>query len=170
MKTSSMRCSRRYCNEHLAFARGENVFEGQVALAFLGFAIARGDEAAKPAIGGAIGRIGQRLEAVDRHQAGADEKLYLSVFCFVIGAHHAGKRIAVGDADGGQSKLIGGRHYFLRMRGAAQKGKICGYGQFGIRAHVFSRTKTHPNKPLREQVIHANKPCTNQRAAAVSRS
>ena len=167
MKTSSTLVSqRRYRNEHLTFARGENVLKGQVAFAFLGFEIARGDEAAKPAIGSAIGRISQRLEAIDRHQAGADEKLYLPVFCFVIGAHHAGKGIAVGDADGGQLKLIGGRHDFLRMRGAAQKGKIRGYGQFGIRAHVFSHTQQHS----REQATHANKPCTNQRAAAVSRS
>ncbi len=143
-------CLRRYRNKYLSFTGGENVREGQVAFAFLGLEIARGDETAEPAIGGAIGRIGQRLESVDRHQAGADKKLYPAVFRFVIGAHHAGKRVAVGDADGGQLQFIGGRHHFLRMRGAAQEGKVCRHGQFGIRTHLSSHTKNSRKQTLHE--------------------
>ena len=78
---------------------------------------------------------------------------------FVVSAHHAGKRIAVGDADGGKPEFIGARHHFLRMRGAAQEGKIGGDGQFGVGVHRIA----HANS------LHANNPCTNQRAVAVSR-
>ena len=95
---------RRQRDKNLAFAGGENFFEGQMAFAFLGLEIARREEAAEPAISGAIGRIGQHLETIDRHEPRADEELYFSFFRFVIGAHHAGKRVAVGDADGGKTQ------------------------------------------------------------------
>jgi len=88
-------------------------------------------------------------------QPRADEQLYFSLFGFVIGAHHAGKGIAVGDADGDKPKFIGGRDHLLRVRGAAQEGKVGGYGELGIGGHRYS---------------HANNPCTNQRAKVVSRS
>jgi hypothetical protein len=41
------------------------------------------------------------------------------------------------------------------VRGAAQEGKVGGYGELGIGGHRYS---------------HANNPCTNQRAKVVSRS
>src|SRR5271169_2752820 len=69
---------RRQRNQHLAFARAENVVESQMAFAFLGLEIARGDEATKAAVGRAIGRIGNRLETVDRDQAQADDEFYFS--------------------------------------------------------------------------------------------
>jgi len=74
-----------------------------MTFAFLCFEIAGRDQTAQPAIGGAIGRIGQDFKTVDRHQPRADQQFYFAFFGFVISTHHASKRIAVGDADGGQS-------------------------------------------------------------------
>ncbi len=49
--------------------------EGEMAFAFLGLEIAGGEQAAEPAIGRAVGRIGQHFEAVDGDQPRADEEL-----------------------------------------------------------------------------------------------
>ena len=147
-------------DKYLAFAGAENLLEGKLAFAFLGLEIARSDEAAEPAIGGAIGRIGQHFEAVTGDQPRADEELDVALARFVVSAHHAGKRIAVGDADGGKPEFVGARHHFLGMRGAAQEGKVSRDREFGIGVHrIYSR----------KQSPYAKRPCTNQRAAAVSR-
>ena len=107
-----------------------------MTFAFLGLEVALRQKLAEPSIRLAIGRIGQHLETVDGDEPRADEQLYGSVFGFVIGAHHAGKAVAVGDADGGEFQLIGARDHLARMRGAAQKGKVGGDGEFGIGAHL----------------------------------
>src|SRR6516165_478516 len=133
-----------------------------MAFAFLCFEIASGDQTAEPAIGGAVGRIGKHFEAIDRHQPRADNEFYFSFFRFVMSAHHAGKGVAVGDADSGEPKLVGARHHFLRMRSATKEGTISGYSKLGKRAHLHS----HANS---REKTHANRPCTNQRGAAVSR-
>ena len=134
--TASKQRRRRQGNEHLPFARGENLFEGEMAFALLGFEIALGQEPAKTPIGLAIRGVGQNLEAIDRHQARADDELEVFSFLpFVIGAHHAGEAVAVGDADGGKAEFVGGRDHLLRMRSAAQEGKVGGHRQFGIGVH-----------------------------------
>ena len=107
-----------------------------MAFAFLGLEIAFRQKLAKPSIRLTIGRIGQHFEAVDGNEPRAHKQLYGSVFGFVIGAHHAGKAVAVGDADGGEFQLIGARDHLTWMRGAAQKGKVGGDGEFGISAHL----------------------------------
>ncbi len=99
-----------------------------MAFALLGLEIARRQQPAKPAVGRPIRRIGQHLEAVDRHQARADDKLDVSVAGFAIGAHDTGKGVAIGNADGSQAERVGARNHFLRMRSAAQEGKIRGHG------------------------------------------
>ncbi len=74
-----------------------------MAFALLGLEIAGGDEATKPAVGRTIGRIGQHLETVDGCEPHADDEFDVSLPRFVVSAHHAGKRVAVGDADGEQA-------------------------------------------------------------------
>ena len=49
-------------DEDLSFARGQHLLEGEVALAFDGAAVAVGQQAAQPAVGGAVGGIAHRLE------------------------------------------------------------------------------------------------------------
>src|SRR5439155_12967064 len=46
--------------------------------------------------------------------------------CFVIGAHDAGKAVAVGNAYGGKTKKIGGGDHLFGMRRPAQEGEIGG--------------------------------------------
>jgi len=93
---------RRQSNKNLTFAGIQNLLEGEVTFAFLGLEIAFGQKLAKPSISLAIGRIGQHLKTIDGDEPGADDKFYGSVLGFVIGTHHAGKAVAVGDADGGE--------------------------------------------------------------------
>ena len=74
-----------------------------MAFAFLGLEIALGQKLAEPPISLPIGRIGQHLETIDGDEPRADDELdVFSFFPFVVGAHHAGKAVAVGDADGGE--------------------------------------------------------------------
>ena len=142
---------RRHRDKNLAFAGAENLLEGELAFAFLGLEIARGDEAAEPAVGRAIGRIGQHFETVAGDKPRADEELDVSLAGFVVSAHHAGKRVAVGDADGGEPKFVGARHHFLRMRGAAQEGKVSGDGEFGVGVHRIYSRKQAVHEPARRR-------------------
>ena len=59
-------------DKNLTFGGVKNLREVQMAFAFLSFEIAGGDQAAEPAIGGAIGRIGQHFEAIGGHQSRTD--------------------------------------------------------------------------------------------------
>src|SRR5271169_1753992 len=73
---------RRQRDKNLAFTRAKNVFESQMAFAFFGLEIARGDETAEPSVSRAVGRVSQNLETVRCHQPHADQELYFSVFGF----------------------------------------------------------------------------------------
>ncbi len=126
---------RRNDNQHLAVAGAENVFECEMAFALWSFPVSRSEQAAEPAVSLPIDRIGDHLETVDRDQPGADQKFDGAVLGLVIGAHHAGERVAVGNADGDVAERVGCFHHFLRMRGAAQEGEVGGHGKFGVRAH-----------------------------------
>ena len=115
---------------------------------FLRLEIALRQQPAQPPIGRAIGRVGEDLEAVDRDEARADQKLDgLSFLPLLIGAHDAGKAVAVGDADGGKAERLGGRDHFGRMRAAAQEGEVGGDGKLGIGSWVdfgfFTYLYTH---------------------------
>ncbi len=148
-------------DKNLAFAGGENLLEGERAFAFLGLEIARGDEAAEPAIGRTVGRIGQHFEAVAGDQPRADQELDVSLAGFVVSAHHTGKRVTVGNADGGKPKFAGARHHFLRMRSAAQEGKVSRDCKFGVGVHRIA----HANSPLRKEPLH--EPARRRRFAPV---
>src|SRR4051812_23080570 len=90
---------RRSDNENLSLAGSENIFEGDVALGLFGLAIADREELAGPAIGRTVDRISDRLEAIDGDKPSPDQKLHLALARLVIGAHHAGKTVAVGNPD-----------------------------------------------------------------------
>ena len=71
-------------------------------------ALAAGQQLAEPAVGGAVARIDQDIRrAVDEHEPRADQEFRLEgerrVVELLVGAHHAGERVAVGDADGGNA-------------------------------------------------------------------
>ena len=63
-------------------------------------------------------------------------------------AHDAGKRIAVGDGDGVETKSLGRRHQLLGMGAAAQEGEIGGDVELGVAGHGEWR---QPKTPCRYQ-------------------
>ncbi|MDT4864424.1 hypothetical protein FQZ97_991860 [compost metagenome] len=107
-------------------------------------------QAAQLPIGRTITRIDDHIRrAVGERQAAADEKPEIALIAKILPCrmcpHHTGQRVAVGNADTGQAKLMRTCYQFLRMRSAAQEGKIAGGSHFKIGCH------------------HANSPCKNQR-------
>ncbi len=141
---------------------------------------------AKPSIGGAVGRIGEDVRgAVGEHQPGADQKLGLllrqpRILERRIGAHHAGQRVAVRDADSLVGIAIGRDSQVFRPRGPAQEGEVRRHRDLGIRRLVFQhrdrrvrlvrhgfRRALVANGFLR---LHANSPCMYQRGGNGSRA
>ncbi len=106
-----------------------------MARAFLGAALAARQQAAQPAIGGAVGREAEQARRVRQIEAAADDEAEVELLGGGMGAHHAGERVAVGDGDGAVAELARAQHQLGRMRGAAQEGEIGGDLQLGIGGH-----------------------------------
>ena len=121
----------------LSLAPLQKVVELKPAFAFGRAQVTLGQNPAEPAIGRAIFRINERVRgAVDECEprAGNDPRARhrLSVLARErVRAHDAGKRVMVGDPDPGKPEFGGARDHFLRMRGSAQKRKICHRREFG---------------------------------------
>ena len=134
-----------------------------MALAFRRFAIAVGQKARQPAISIPIAGIDENIgDAIAEDETGAgDEAKVAGIFLVVaqeeMRAHHAGKRIAIGDTDAGEAERNRGRDEFFRMRTAAQERKIRRDREFGIARLRSGNRRNHPNRP-----------CRNQRGSTVS--
>ena len=126
---------RRQGDEDLALARRDHLLEGEMALPLDGAAVAGGEQAAQPAVGLAVGRIAGRLEAVRRDEPGADQQPDLVLLGRPMRPHHAGQRIAVGDADGGKPQLRRPLHHLLRVRRPPQEREIGRRHQLGVGGH-----------------------------------
>ena len=125
-------------------------------------ALAAGQQLAEPAVGGTVARIDQDVRrAVDKDEACADQELWLvfdlGVIDFVPGAHHAGQRVVIRNADRGDAELAGLMHIGARIGAAAQEREIGGDADLGIAGNV-------------DGPIHANSPCTNHLTGAGSPS
>ena len=78
------------------------------AIALFGAILSDGQQTGEAAPGGAIFRIGQNVgRAVAENQARADRDLEADDLGHRMGAHDAGDRVAVGDADTDETKLLG---------------------------------------------------------------
>ena len=150
-------------DEKLTFGEFEEVVEGEVAFALFDprdvvAALAAGEELAQPAVSRAVARIDQDIgRAVDEDETRADQELWL-VFDFrivelLVGPHHAGKRVVIGDADRGDAQFACLMHIGARIRAAAQEREIRGDADLGIARGC-------------RNAAHANSPCTNQWAGA----
>ena len=145
-------------HQKLAFGKFQEVIEPQMAFALFDpldvvAALAAGEQLAQPAIGGAVARIDQNIRrAVDEDEARADQKLWLvhdlGIVELLPGAHHAGQRVVIGDADHGNTELARLMHIGARIGAAAQEREIRGDADLGI-SQACSRA------------VHANSPCTN---------
>ena len=112
-------------HQKLAFGEFQEVIEPQMAFALLDpldivAALAAGEQLAEPAVGGAVARIDQDVRrAVDEDEARADQKLWLvrdlGIIEFLVGAHHAGQRVVVGNADRGNAELARLMHIGARI-------------------------------------------------------
>ena len=114
---------------------GGDVIEIKRALPFLGAALAERQQPAKPAVSGAIARINQQARRVLQIEPGADDEFDADFLGGQMAAHDAGKRVAVGDGDGVESKRLGRRHQLLGMGAAAQEGEIGGDVELGVAGH-----------------------------------
>jgi hypothetical protein len=111
-----------------------------MALAFRRAQVALAEQPAEPPVGGAVSGIDEDVgRAVDEGESrpGDDAKRAerLAVLARVdMRAHHAGERIAVGDADPGKPERGGARDQLLRVRRAAQEREIRRRRQLGVAA------------------------------------
>src|SRR5262249_37391838 len=136
-------------HQELAFGKVQEITEFQVALALLGVALAAGEQLAQPAVSRPVARIDKNVRrAIDEDESRADQEFWFGlnvrIIELAIGAHDAGERVVIGDAD--RRKFQGARlmHVILWMRAAAQEGEIRGDADLGIGNG------------------HANSPCTYQ--------
>ena len=142
-------------DQELAFRKLQQVGEGEMAFALLDprdvvAALAPGQKLAQPAIGGAIARIDENVgRAVDEDDARTDQQLWLVQHLVIVelipGAHHAGERVVIGNADHGNAELAGLMHIGARIRAAAQEREVRGDADLGISGRD-----------------HAKRPCTYQ--------
>ncbi len=125
-----------------AFGMGGEIVEGEVAGALGGAAVADRQQARQPLVGVEVGGIGEQRIAVARLETGADQELDLLfrrrrmlLVIFLdrrIGPHHAGQRVAVGDADGAVAEVERLQRELARMRAAAQEAVVGGDLQLGV--------------------------------------
>ena len=126
---------RRQDDEDLALDAAIDLLEGEMALTFDGAAIACGQQAAQPAVGRPVRRIAGRLEAVGGDEPRADQEADLVLLGRPMRAHDAGQRIAIGNADGGESQLRRLADHLVRMRRPAQEREVGGGDQLGEGGH-----------------------------------
>ena len=145
--------------------RIEKILPRNSAKSFLRFQIAAGEQAREPRIGGTVLRVGENVRrAVAENETHADGDAQnfgddLILAREQMGAHHAGERIAVGDADALEPEFIGALDIFLRMRGATQKGEIRRHREFGEGDFLTIHERLGS--------LHAKSPCRNQRGRGV---
>src|SRR3954447_26477112 len=127
-----------------------------MTFAFLRRALAMSEQLTEPAISRAVARIDQNVRrVVSETEPRTDQQFRfvsdLRIAKLIVGPHHAGQRVVVGNADDRKPKLAGLMHILLRMRAAAQKRKIRSDADLGIVRRCVNAGR-----------VHANNPCTNQ--------
>src|SRR3954454_11039671 len=127
-----------------------------MTLALLRRALATRQQLAEPAVSRAVARVEQNVRRVVIEYESRTDQKFCSVFelrivKLIVGPHHAGQRVVVGNTDDGKPKFAGLMHILLRMRAAAQKRKIRGDADLGIVRRCANAGR-----------VHANNPCTNQ--------
>ena len=140
---------RRQGDDDQALGVGGDVVEIKRALAFLGAALAQGEQPAEPAVSRAVRWIDEQARRVLKVEPRADDEFDPHLLGGEMGADCAGKAVAVGDGDGVEPERARRRHQLLGMGAAAEEGEIGGDLDLGVAGHP----KT---------------PCRNQAGAALS--
>ena len=89
----------RHHDRDQSFAIGDDIIPFEMAFGFAGAALAERQQAAKPRIGRPIGWIGQDRHAVGKIETAANDQPDASRLRRFVGAHDAGKGIAVDDGE-----------------------------------------------------------------------
>ena len=127
---------------------GGDIVEMERAFPLLGAALTKREQAAEPAVSGAVRWVGKQARRIVKIEARADDEFDAAdLACRKMRAHHAGKRVAVGDGDGREPERLCRRHQLLGVRAAAQEGEIGGDVELG----VARGEGHHPNTPCRYQ-------------------
>ena len=163
----------------------QQILEKQNALGLLAAALAHGEQVRQASPGGAVLRIGENVgRAVGKAEPRADDELegrqlgirhrvaqmLVELFERAVGAHHAGNAVAVRDSHAGKAQRHGLAHQILRMRCAAQKGKMGGDGKLRIGGRRGLCRRCAFGFLERDDNIHANTPCRNQRVGSPLRT
>ena len=147
----------RHDDEVETLRMGEEVVAADEAFALPGAALAEGEKPRQPApCGAAFGKGENVRRAVAEHEPRAGREGEARFLRRLMGAHHAGDRIAVGDAEPGEAERLALHHQLFPVGGPAQEREVGGDGELGVSGH--GETPAHPNRPWR-----------NQRGCAVSR-
>src|SRR3984893_15653854 len=123
----------------------EQIVEIKYAVTLLGAQVAVREQAAEPPPGRTVARIGEdigRVVGKDQARAGLTGERQFLFSLDEMGPHHAGDGIAIAEPDSIKPDMDCLQHQLLGMRGATQKGKIRGDGEFEIsHAYIPCRNK-----------------------------
>ena len=129
---------------------GGDIVEMERAFPLLGAALAEREQAAEPAVSGAVRWIGEQARRIVEIEARADDEFDAADFaCGKMRAHHAGKRVAVGDGDCREPERLRRRHQLLGVRAAAQEGEIGGDVELGVARCIFVMPRAGIQSTLR---------------------
>ena len=93
---------------------------------------AKRDQLDQTPIGGAISRITEDAGSGAKIQSRADDKADAGLLGGVMGAHDAGKAVAVGNGEGRIAQRMRRHHQLVRMRAALKEAEIGGDLEFGV--------------------------------------
>src|SRR3954452_10696080 len=110
----------------------DDIGPGKREASLSGTLLAQGQEAAEPAIGGAVGRIDQQGGAVDQVEPAADNRAHAGDLGRLVCPDDAGQRMTVGDAERTDPEPGGLGEQFLNARRAAQEREMRRDLQFDV--------------------------------------
>ena len=119
-------------HENLTLAEGLQIPGRQPALSLGAAALAQAQQPAEAAVSRAVGGETQQCGTVLEVETGPHHQPDPQPAGGVMGPHHPGQTVAIGDGDGRQAKDGGRRHQYVGMGGAAQKAEIAGDLQLGV--------------------------------------
>ena len=96
----------------------------QLALRLAGATLAEAEQAAKPGIGGAIGRVDEQVAAIGEDQPAADDQPDAGDLGGLMRPDDARQRVAVGDRQRMMAAHRGLREQLLGRRRAAQEREV----------------------------------------------
>ena len=111
-----------------------DVVEAQLAFAFLGAHLAEAEQPRQPPIAVAVDRVERAgYGRIGEIEPAADQRLHPDVRARAVHPHHAGQRVAVGDADRIIAEQQRRGDQLDRVRRAAQEGEGRGDAKLDIR-------------------------------------